>query len=65
MHAACIQPLRGDLVLLYNKMFVKKINDIELKYSFNHGFTEKEKAALTLKNVDELCAHYHLQIYYK
>lgn len=47
-------------MLLYNKMFVKKINGIELKYSFNHVFTEKERATLTLKNVDDLCTHYNL-----
>ena len=42
MHAACIQPFCFDLVILYNKMFVKQISGLELKDRFNHVFTEKE-----------------------
>lgn len=36
-------------VILYNKMSVKQINGIVLKDGFNHLFTEKERADLTLK----------------
>lgn len=43
MHAACTQPFCFDLVILYNKMFVKQISGLELKDSFNYVFTEKEE----------------------